>query len=337
MENRTKIEIPTVTIIKVVLVILLLWFLYAVRDVVVLFFIVLVIVAALGPLVDRMSRHIPRVLAMIILSLTFLTILAAIGYLIIPPVVSQLQQLAVNLPYIMDKLGPLYQTLKDSVSHYQEQLLNLSSQVITVTSGIFSTTLGFVEGLIAVITIVILSFYMLLEAKTIKGFLYSLMPAERKEQIVDVLKKIANKMGSWMRGQVTLMLVIGILDGIALMILGVPYALTLAVWGALTEVIPYVGPWLGLLPAFLIALTISPLKALFVLIAYILIQQLESQFLAPKIMGKAVGLSPVIIILALLCGAKLMGILGVIIAVPIAAALAVLIQEWPDLKKIREN
>ncbi|HLB95414.1 MAG TPA: AI-2E family transporter, partial [Patescibacteria group bacterium] len=98
-----------------------------------------------------------------------------------------------------------------------------------------------------------------------------------------------------------------------------------------------IGPWLGLLPAFLIALSISPLKALLILIAYLIIQQLEAQFLVPKIMGKAVGLSPVIIILAVLAGAKLMGVLGVVIAVPVAAAISVLLQEWPNLKRLKEN
>lgn len=91
------------------------------------------------------------------------------------------------------------------------------------------------------------------------------------------------------------------------------------------------------MPALIIAFTVSPLKALLVLIVFIIIQQLEAQFLAPKIMGKAVGLSPVIIILALLVGGKLMGILGVVIAVPVAAAIAVLIQEWPEIKKIKSD
>lgn len=334
MENRVKFEISTATILKVIGIILGIWLLYAIRDVVVIFFIVLVVVAAFGPLVERMSKFIPRVLALIILTLVFLGFLTAIGFLIVPPVIEQLQQLSVNAPIYIERLGPLYQNLQNYVFKYQETLLNFTPSFGTLTGGIYSTTVGFISGLVAVMTILVLSFYMLLEQESLKGFLHQVVPIEHKENIFAAFRKISEKMGSWLRGQFLLMLAIGVLDGIALAILGVPYALTLAVWGGLTEVIPYIGPWLGLVPALIIAFTISPVKGLLVLLAFVAIQQLEAQFLAPKIMGKAVGLSPVIIILSLLAGAKLMGILGVIIAVPVAAALAVIIQEWPNLKKM---
>lgn len=337
MENRVKFDISTTTIIKVILAIFLVWFLYVIRDIVVLFFIVLVIVAALGPLVDRMSKHIPRVLSVIILSIVFLGLLGAIGYLIVPPIIIQLKTLAINLPIIISKLGPVYQSIQHSIGNYQEGLFNLSSQLGKISSGLYSTTLGFVSGIVAVITILVLAFYMLLEQDAIKNFLHQTVPGERKEKIFEITKKIGQKMGSWLRGQVLLMLIVGVADSIALVSLGIPYALTLAVWGGITEVIPYIGPWLGLAPALIIAFTISPLKGLLILIAYVIIQQLESQFLVPKILGKAVGLSPVIIILALLIGAKLMGILGVIIAVPVAAALSVFVQEWPEIKNLRNQ
>lgn len=335
MENRVKFEISTLTILKIIGVIFLVWFFYAIREILVLFFIVLIIVAAMGPLVDRMSKYIPRFLAVVFLSLVFIAILTTVGFLIVPPIIDQIRQLAINLPYLVNKFGPLYVSLRDLLPNYQEGLLNISSQLSNFGSGLYSTTIGFITGVVGFFTILVLSFYMLLEQNSLKNFLHQIVPLEHKEIIFDVVRKIGSKMGNWLRGQIVLMFIIGIIDGIALLFLGIPYALTLAVWGGLTEVVPYVGPWLGLLPAFIIALTISPWKALFVLIAYIIIQQLEGHFLAPKIMGKAVGLSPVIIILSLLAGAKLMGILGMLIAVPVAAVLSVLVQEWPELKKIR--
>ena len=335
MENRVKFDISTTSIIKIVLAILLVWFLYVIRDILILFFIVLVIVASLAPLVNRMSRYIPRVLAVIILTIIFFGVLVAIGFVIVPPIIIQLKTLAINLPIIISKLGPVYQSIQHSIGNYQEGLFNLSSQLGKISSRLYSTTLGFVSGIVAVVTILVLAFYMLLEQDAIKNFLHQTVPGERKEKIFEITKKIGQKMGGWLRGQALLMLIVGVADSIALVSLGIPYALTLAVWGGITEVIPYIGPWLGLAPALIIAFTISPLKGLLILIAYVIIQQLESQFLVPKILGKAVGLSPVIIILALLIGAKLMGILGVIIAVPVAAAIAVLIQEWPEIKKLR--
>ncbi|MBM2820902.1 MAG: hypothetical protein HW405_662 [Candidatus Berkelbacteria bacterium] len=337
MENRVKFDISTTTILKIILAVLAVWFLFTIRDILVLLFFVLVIVAALGPLVDKMAKHIPRILAVIILSIIFLGILVAIGFLLIPPIIEQLSQLAINLPIITSKLGPIYQAIQQSIGNYQEGLFNLSSQLGKFSTGIYSTTIGFISGVVAFLTILVLAFYMLLEQESIKHFLHQTIPGASKEKIFEIVKKIGQKMGNWLRGQFILMLAIGVLDGVALVALGVPYALTLAVWGGLTEVIPYIGPWLGLIPALLIALTISPLKALLVLIIYLVIQQLESQFLAPKILGKAVGLSPVIIILALLVGAKLDGILGMIIAVPVAAAISVIIQEWTEIKSMLKS
>lgn len=337
MENRVKFDIPTSSIIKIAIAILLVWLIYTLREIIVLFFIVLVIVAAMGPLVDRMSKYIPRLLSVILLAIFFVGILTAIGFLIVPPIVEQIQQLAINLPYYVDKLGPFYENIKNALPNYQENIFNFSSKLGGLTSGFYSTTVSFIGGVIYLVTILVLSFYMLLEQNALKNFLHQVIPLEHKEKAFDIARKMSFKMGSWLRGQFILMAIIAVLDGLALFFLGVPYALTLAVWGGLVEVIPYIGPWLGFAPAFFVALAISPWKALFVLIAYVLIQQLEGQFLVPKIMGKAVGLSPVIIILVLLAGAKLMGILGMMIAVPIAAILAVLIQEWPEIKKIREN
>lgn len=333
--EKVKFEITTTTILKVIIAVFLIWFLFAVKNVLVLFFIVLAIVAAIGPLVDRMSRYMPRLLSLIILFLFFILILVAIGFLLTPLIISQIHQLSINLPVLVEKFGPFFQQAQSQITNYQEGLFRYSSQIGQFTSGVFSTTVGFLSGVVAVFTVLVLSFYMLLERDAIKRLVNNFAPMEHQERIFDLIRKITDKMGKWLRGQFLLMLIIGIADFIALAALGVPYAAILAILGGLFEVIPYIGPWLGLLPAFAIAFTISPVKALFVLIAYVLIQQLEAQFLAPKIMGKVVGLSPVIIILALLCGAEIMGILGVVVAVPVAAAVSVIIQEWSEIRKIR--
>lgn len=337
MESKVKFDISLKAILKVALVVIGIWFVYVIRDIFILLFFVLIIVAAFAPLVSKMSKIIPRVLAVIILAVIFLGILTAIGFLIIPTLVAQIGQLAVNMPVILSRLDPFYRQLNLSISNnqtFQEMLLKLSSQIGGVTAGIYTTTLGFISGLVAVVTVLVLSFYLLLEQAGIQKFIHDLVPADQETRIFNVIRKIGFKMGNWLRGQGILMLVIGLVDGIVLSVLGVPYVLILALWGGLTEAIPYIGPWLGLIPAVVIAYTVSPLTALFVLIAYILIQQLEAQFLVPKIMGKAVGLSPVIIIIAILIGAKLAGILGVIIAVPAAGAVSVIIHDWREIKRI---
>lgn len=336
MQNRMKIDISTTTIIKVAITVLAILFIYAIRDIAILFFVVIIIVMALVPLVNRMSKHMPRILAVILLSLVFLAILTTIGFLMFPPLVAEIKQLAIDLPIYLDRISPYWQNLQYNITHYQESLFKMSSQLGRLTSGIYSTTIGFITGIVAIFTGLVLVFYMLAEQDSIQKIVSQMLPAEYRERVMTLVRKFGEKIGGWLGGHLLLMVIVGLLDGMALAILGVPFALVLAIWGGLVEIIPYLGPWLALIPAAAIAFSISPLTGLLVLIAYIVIQQLESQVLAPKILGKAVGLSPAIIILSLLVGAKLMGIMGMIIAVPVAAALSVLAQEWSEIKKIRE-
>lgn len=331
--NQSKLEISWTSILKFFAVLLGLLFLYKILDILVLFFIVLVIVAALYPIVDRWERYMARVLAVILLYLIIIAVVVLVGFLILPPLIFQIHNLTLNLPTYLSKIWPAIENWRNIISISQQSLSTLSSALSKVSTGLYSTTLGFVNGIIALVTAFILTFYMLLEKQVAREFIVTLLPVERKEQIIGLLRKVALKMGGWLRGQLLLCLLIGILDLIGLLILQVPFALTLAIWAGLVEIIPYIGPWLGLLPAALLGFTVSPLVGILVIVWFIGVQQLEANVLVPKIMQKAVGLSPVIIILAILIGAKLLGILGVILAVPAAAALLVLIQEWPNLKK----
>lgn len=331
--KKVIIDISTRSIIKILLILVGVVFLYWIRDIIVLFFVVLIIVTALSPIVDRWQKEMPRSVAVILLYVIILLLFAAAGLLIIPPLVNQIKALALNLPDYLNFLSPSWQSLHNLTNVSQKTLLTISEQLSKFGYNIFTTTLGVLSGLVVAFTVLVLSFYLLLEQEGAKKFLLSLAPIARKEYWGEVANKIALKMGAWLRGQLLLMLIVGLLDLIGVLIFRVPYPLALGVWAALTEIIPYIGPWLGLIPAVIIAFAVSPWTALFILIWYVLVQQVEAQFLVPRIMGKALGLSPVIVILAILIGAKLLGILGVLLAVPIAAALSVIAQEYPHFKR----
>ncbi|MFA6423612.1 MAG: AI-2E family transporter [Patescibacteria group bacterium] len=330
--NKIVLDIPAMTIIKVVAVLAGIALLYVIRDVLVLFFIVLVLVTALSPIVDRWSKKMPRQLAVSIIYVIFLTLVAGAVVLIGKPLILQLQLLTQNIPELIAKVAPALKTYKDIGQLSQEGLSSLTSNITNFGSSIVSTTFSFLGGLVAIFTLMVLSFYLLLEEEGAKTFFKSIIPPGKKESVIEAINKISIKMGSWLRGQLTLIVLIGLLDLVGLLILGVPYALTLAVWAALTESIAYVGPILGAIPAIIIAYTVNPLLGILVIALFVLVQQIEAQFLVPKIMGKAVGLSPVIIILAILIGAKLFGVLGVVLAVPVAAIISVIYEEWPKLK-----
>ena len=331
-EKKIIVDISWVSILKVITALLAVWLVWSVQDIIILFFIVLVLVAALSPVVDFWSKKINRALATSLVYLLILACLVLIGFVIIPPVATQVRSLSYDLPYLSKQIFPVFGAWRDVIDFSTQSLTSLASQLQTVSSSIYSTTVGFIGGVVGVFTVLVLTFYLLLEEQGAKNFLHKYLPIQNRETYIEIMQKVGLKMGAWMRGQLFLALVVGVIDFAGLVIIGVPYALTLGVWAGLTEIIPYIGPVLGAIPAIIIALTISPIQGLLVLIFFIVVQQVESNFLVPKIMQKAVGLSPVIIILVLLIGGKLAGILGIILAVPVAATIGVFVQELPKLK-----
>jgi predicted PurR-regulated permease PerM len=332
-QNRMVLDISTKSIIKLISIIVGIYFLFYIRDVIILFFFVLIIVAALNPIVDRWSEEMPRTVAISLLFLLIALFLIAAGLLIVPPLVQQIEQFAQNIPDYISKWAPAIESLRNISSESQRTLFSVSNQLANFGENLLTTTLGVVSGIVALLTVVASSFYLLSEKDKANRFFRNL-PIENKDTIAEVIDKIGQKMGSWLRSQLTLMTIIGAISTVAMLILGVPYALALGIWAGLMEAIPYIGPVLGAVPAVLVALTVSPIKALILLVIFVLVQQLEGQILVPKIMGKAVGLSPVVIIFAVLIGARLYGLMGVLLAVPAAAVLSVLYQEYPKLKNL---
>lgn len=335
MESKRQIiDISWWSIVKVLLVIASVWLLWLIRNVIVLVFFVVVIVAALSPVVDRWSKRLHRGLAVAVIYLLIILVFTLIGFAIIPPLASEIQDLALSLPSLFDQLSSFIGTSLGENSNLSSQFLSsVSNALSSLGSSLLETTRSVIDGIVAVFTVLVLSFYLLLEEHGGRKLVTRLLPIANREQVATILQKIGLKMGSWLRGQLTLALLVGVIDFIILSLISIPFALTLGVWAAVTELIPYIGPVLGAIPAVIVAFTISPLKGFIVLIAYVLVQQLEANFLVPKIMGKAVGLSPVVIIFAILIGAKLAGFLGVVLAVPAAATISVLIEEWPILSR----
>ena len=185
------------------------------------------------------------------------------------------------------------------------------------------------NGVFAFITVLVISFYLVSsKEKGMKDFIRSIVPASRQDQVLGLVIKIQKKMGLWVLGQFILSLVIFVFTFIGLTILGVKYALVLALFAGLLEVIPYIGPTLSAVPALFFAFIQNPALALGVLILYILVQKSESYVLVPKIMEKTIGTSPLVVLVALLIGFKLAGVVGLLLAVPLAGAIMVVIDEF---------
>ena len=332
MEQRLKVDISTWTIIKIILIIAAFVILYFVKDIVALFFIVLILTATFSPTIKSWQKYFGRTLSIILLFLAILISLGLVIYLIIPPLVSQTAQLAADVPGYISNMN--FDFLKPYIPEIRNSLSNLSSDLGAIGTNVFAFTAGVFQGILAIVMLFVLTFYMLLDEQKIKEYISSLFSPEQRENGVGIIRKIADKVGSWFRGQMLLGLIIFTVDLIGFSLLGVPFALILAIVSGLLEIVPTVGPLISGAIATLVALTISPWKALFVIVFCLLVSLFENMLVVPKVMQKAVGISPVIILLALFVGAKLMGVVGAILSVPVAASLSVVIFEWPAISKI---
>ncbi|MFC1656541.1 AI-2E family transporter [Patescibacteria group bacterium] len=334
MQQKHFVDVSIWTVIKIVLVFLGLFFLWFIRDIILLLLITWVLVTILHPTVEKLNRSgVPRILGTTLVYLLLFAILSAIISLIAPSLIQQTEQLLTRWPYYIDNFGSLYDTFRDYATNMGLSTQTTSEILTPLTGSVYGFTLNFISGFVSVIIVLVISFYVLIEEDAIKSFWVSLFPTDKKHQVIEILNKITKSWGAWIRGRLILSLIIGVLTYVGLLILGVPYALTLAFIVALMDFIPYIGPILAIIPIVVLAFVSNGWLIALLAVTYVfLIEQLEAIIFAPKIMQKTVGISPVTVIVSVLIGAKIFGIIGIILAIPIAAVLVIIFDEWRKAK-----
>ncbi|MFC1721403.1 AI-2E family transporter [Patescibacteria group bacterium] len=336
-QERKKLEhaISTRTIFKVAIIAVGFILVYVLRNVLIALFIAIVIASALDPIVDRLQkRKFPRWLSVLVILVIVLSLVGLVIFLMIPPVKNQIDQLTNNIPLVLDQFQNINElAIKYNIIDSSQSLLQtIGDRLGGVAEGAFSRISGALGGIITVITIIVLSAYLVAQEKGVKKFVKAISPLKYRPYIMYLTDRVQSKMGQWLRGQLLLMIIVFGLTYFGLWLMGVDYALLLAILAGLLEIIPIIGIPIAIIPALIISFTQSPILALFVLILYVVIQQVENHILVPKIMHKAVGLNPVFVILALLIGYELGGILGVILSVPAATAVAVFVRDFYNFK-----
>jgi len=340
MEKR-YVEISTGIIIKTILIILGIWFVYMIRDIIAIFFIALILTAAINPLVNWMERKkISRSISVLLIYLVLFLIIGFLFYLLIPQLIEQVKDFYTNAPSIFSRLSETFSGIRNFMQNHNlafdwNTLLNDMANIFSFSSGrIFSTTANVFSWFVSVVVVLSLTFYLAVKKDGMKLFIQSLVPLHHQDYVISLTERMEAKIGKWMQGQLFLMLTIFVLDFIVLWAMGIPYALTIALIGGILEVVPYLGPILGAIPAVMMGFLISPAKGLLILLFYIVIQQIEGHLIVPQVMRKAVGINPIAIILALLVGTKLGGMMGAVLAVPLVAALSVLAKDLIYKKNI---
>lgn len=334
MKQVQQVEITLGSILKVVGVIFGIFLLRQIFDIITLLLIVGIFVTALDPLVKwLMKEGIPRTPAVTIIFLTIFALTTALFSLVLTPLVGEVVSFINRLPDLIASFSQNQhqEGLQGLVQNFSNQISGVAN---TVTSGLFSAATSFFGGAVSAVLVAVLTFYILVDAPKNQKALDYVIPEKYASRIKLVAVKIGDKIGSWVLGQFALSASVALITYVGLLILGVPYSLTLAVLAGVLEVVPYIGPILAGVLAIIVAYGASGWQlALAVAVFYVILQQLENVFLVPKIMQKALGLSPILIIIAVSVGSTVGGIMGAILAVPILTAIAVIVKEWPKLTK----
>lgn len=335
-QPSTNVNISTTTIFKVVLIGLAIWFLATISQVLIIVFVALVLAAAIDPWITRLERMgMARGWAMTIIFVSAMALLSLIVILFVPLVVDQLGKFTQAFPKLYERVFSLYQNNQDSVAldTIQKGLQNLNSALSDVTKGVFSSVFGFFGGLVSVISVLVLTFYLTLEEKGMKRIAVDLAPAKYRPYLIQLFNRVEDRLGDWLRGQIILGLIIGSLTLIGLLVFKVEFAVVLALIAGVTELIPIIGPFIGAIPAVIVAFSQDPILALIVMGLYVVIQQLENNLIVPRVMSKATGLNPVIVIVSILVGGKVAGITGVILAVPTMIIITTFLEDFLEEKK----
>ncbi|MFZ5982119.1 MAG: AI-2E family transporter [Patescibacteria group bacterium] len=326
------IDISTSSIIRIFLIILGIYFLYLIRDVLALLFISIVLVSAIDPAVDWLHRKkIPRSFGVLLIYLVLFFLVGILIYFLIPPIQAQFSDFSSNFPTYAEKLNAPFENVKNAfeTSHIEfssERFSQRLGESISDFSGsIFSRTFGIFSGFVFLIAILSLTFYMAAVEDGFGKFLRMVLPVKHQEYALSLMERIKQKIGKWMQGQLVLMFLVFLLDYVGLSLIGVPYALVLAIFAGIMEIIPYVGPIISAIPGIFLGFMISPWVGFLTLLMYVLVQQFENHIITPQVMKKAVGLNPIVVILALFIGAKIGGALGAILAIPAATAINVFV------------
>jgi predicted PurR-regulated permease PerM len=282
------------------------------------------------PKQNKHGRPIRRVFAILSIYLVLIAVIILLGFMVVPPLIDQTETLWMRAPEYFSRFQGFliaHHLSRHSVT-LEEAVQNTSAAAGQDTVGTVLVALwSVVGGMFGLVTVAILSFYLLIEAASIFEFVIRFVPDTHRPRVAAAAKEAVAKVSAWLRAQLVLAGVMGLFAAAGLWLLGVPYFYVVALIAAVGETIPIVGPVIGGISAVAVALTVSPKLALPVGIYFLVLHQLEANILVPKIMERRVGVSPVTVMVALLIGGALEGIVGAILAVPTAAILSVIVEE----------
>ena len=349
-----NINVSTFTIVKILIVAVLLYFLFLIKDILAVLFVSLIIASAVDPLVDYMQKkNISRGGSIILIYLVSLFAIFVVLTSIVPPIVYEFNDLIQKSPDYIDKFVADYEIVKnylvntEILENIRQNFGAIGKGVTGAASGVFSTVGTIFGGIFSFFLILAITFYMVVEENAIKKLIWQIAPKQYQEYVMGLVNRMQKKIGLWLRGQMILSFSIFTLTYVGLSApsflsfilpgyfsaFNIEYALVLSLIAGMAEFVPYMGPMIAAIPAVFLAFTQSPSLAIMVIVLYSVIQWVENNILVPKIMQRTVGLNPIVSISVLMIGFQLGGIMGSILAIPVATATQEMILDIFEYKE----
>jgi len=332
--NIRKVSVDSGTIVRVLAFLLLAVLLYILRDIILIFLASVVIASAIEPATSRLEQmRVPRLLAVIGLYVSTAIVVVGSFYFFAPPLVQDIVNVVSRAPEYLESIqlwetnsgflgNQVFTSLSSNEISIAQLITSLQSSVESIGGGALGFFSGVFGGLFSFMLIVVLSFYLAVQRDGIAEFLRVVTPFQHEGYAIDLWRRSQRKMGQWLQGQFVLGLIVGVLVYLGLTILGVKSALLLAILAAIFEIIPLFGPIIAAIPAIAIALIDGGMSlGLMVMGLYVIIQQFENHLIYPLVVKKVVGVPPLVVIVALIIGGQLAGFLGILLAVPVVAAV----------------
>jgi len=330
-----KIEISHKTVIFITAFVIGLWLLVQLTGIIIMLVLSFILLSALlKPVQWLTSKNIPRIISILLIYIIIIFLIGVVVGIIMPPLISQTTEFVNKLPQIIsstDSYIIFHRIPVENLSTIMAKQINqFSGDLVAITSKI-------VSSVVLIVTMFVLTFYLLLDWKNLIKVISSPFSGAEEKRIINIISKVEDGLGQWVRGQLLLSLVVGTLTYIGLTIIGIPYALPLALIAGIFEILPIVGPIIAAVPAILVGLTISPIMAVAAAATFLIVQQLENHLIVPVVMSRVVGVRPPIIIISLLIGAQLAGITGAFLAIPIIVVIKILTKELLSEEKQLEE
>lgn len=349
MDRNLSVSFTVGTLLTIIAVGAATYALWVLRDLALLVLTAIVIASAIEPGVAFFARRgIPRILSVVLMYGLGLGSVFILLYFFFPPILDDAQGFLVSIPHYLDtvQLPDSFSSVAGashlfSVGGAQSMLDTLfayRSALSGASSGAFQLFAAFFGGAFSTLLVIVLSFYFALQETGVEDFLRVVTPSAQEEYVVNLWFRAKRKIGLWMQGQILLSIIVGVLIYLGLLIMGVPYALLLAVFTAMAEIIPIFGSLVAGVLAAVIAFADGGAALGFIVAGlYVIVNQFEANLIYPLVVKKVIGLPPLLVILALIAGATLAGFLGVLLSVPVAAALQELFADFDRGKRSRSS